>query len=69
MKFIRVIWFELVSLYACNMKVNVKQVCYVTPRPTKIEASHVLCSKKKIRTYIYIYELIYDRTSRNMMHD
>ena len=29
------------SCDACNVKIKVKQVCYVTPRPSKIEASHV----------------------------
>ena len=44
-----------ISLYdACNVKINVKQVCYVTPRPTKIEASHVSYSKNKYVRVIYM---------------
>ena len=35
------VWFENDLIDACKVKINVKYVCYVTPRPSKIEASHV----------------------------
>ena len=44
--------FKISLVDACNVEMNVKYGCYVTPRPSKIEASHVC-----VATNVYVRKI------------